>query len=29
MSTPVVYINEKSEYDEAYGPAPSLESKMK
>ena len=29
MSIPVVYINEKSEYDEAYGPAPSLESKMK
>ena len=29
MSTPVVYINEKSEYDEAYGPATSLESKKK
>ena len=27
MSTPVVYINEKSEYDEAYGPSTSLESK--
>ena len=29
MSTPVVYINEISEYGEAFGPAPSLESKMK